>query len=389
MTVTKKIINLAAAPIIVIIALFIAYSLVKSKKTPPPQKPNVAIANIQVIESYPSSVRPNIHTFGNTQSYLETNLSSQVGGEVIELSSNFEAGKAVSKGDWLVRINQTDYLANLANRKSSLASAKQSLAEEQTRSRLAQEDWKASGRDIADASDFTLRKPQLIAAQASVEAAQSAVDQAMIDLERTTITSPFNAIIETRSTSLGNVVNANSILGKLIARERIEVRLPITPKQAVHLQLPRFDSNTSTLSAELTTPSVIGTSWQATITRAEATVDTKNQTIYLIGEIKAPFDNKNAFLPIGAFVNATIIGNALESVHTLPEVAVVDDEYAWIVSPDNTLAKQPLEIAFSLNGEILAHIESPRFELPLKIAARPLASFKEGLPVAPIVSETP
>ncbi len=383
MTITKKIINLVAAPLLVVLTLVIAFKLVGSKTTPPTQTPKIAIAKVDVMQSAPSTVRPVIQTFGNTQSYLSTTLSSQVPGEILKIAPDFETGNAVSKGDWLVQVDPTDYQSALASRKSSLATAQQSLAEELTRSKLAQEDWLASGRDLAEANDFTLRKPQLAAAQAAVDAAQAAVDQAALDLKRATIRAPFDAIVESRLASPGNIVTASSILGKLIARERIQVRLPVTPLQATQLELPRFGSSSHTLTASLTTPTLSDMSWEAKIGRAEPIVDSKNQTLYLIGEVEKPFDNSDAFLPIGAFVNASITGKPLRNVHTFPEVAVVDDAFVWVVGPDNLLAKQSLTIVFSQNSEILARIDAPLFELPLTVALRPLASFKEGQTVEP------
>ena len=128
MTVTKKIINLVAAPLIVVLAVVIAGKLISSKKTLPVVSPQIAAARVNVIHSSPTTVRPELKTFGTTQTYLSTAIASQVSGEILRISPDFESGKGVSKGDWLVEIDPADYQTTLASRKSSLATAQQSFA---------------------------------------------------------------------------------------------------------------------------------------------------------------------------------------------------------------------------------------------------------------------
>ena len=383
MSKTRKIVNLIVAPLVIVLAIFIAGKLIASKESPPPRKPQVAIARVNISSLSPETVHPTIHTYGNTRSYLTTTLASQVNGEILSIAPGFEVGMTVSKGDPLVTINAADYEAILTERQSTLAATEQTLAEEETRSRLAEEDWLASGRKLSAAADYTLRKPQLIAARAAVAAARATVDKASLDVSRAKIIAPFDAIVESRNASPGNIVSNGSTLGTLIARHRIEARLPLTPEQVTQFGLARVESEPPV--ATLTTSTLPGVNWEAKITRVEPSVDVKNQTLWVIAEISDPFEKPEAFLPVGAFVNATIDGQALENVIRFPEVAVVDDQYVWVVGADKTLAKQPVEIVYSNQGEILARISAPVPEFPLDVVARPIASFRTGQTVQPIV----
>ncbi|YCM45151.1 efflux RND transporter periplasmic adaptor subunit [Verrucomicrobiaceae bacterium 227] len=381
---TRKIVNILVAPLILILAIVVARKMIASKKSPPVKSREIAAVQIVVFESSPGSRQPQIDSYGNTRAFLTTTLSSQVSGQILSIDPNFQAGNSVKKGAPLVEIDSADYQSILSQRQADLAISRQTLEEEKTLSRLAREDWLGSGRKIESASPYTLRVPQLAAAQASVDSAGSAIEQAELNLKRTTLRAPFDAIVESRSASPGNIVNNGTELGSLIARDRLEVRLPITPDQASHLTLPTFNSGANPISAKLTTPTLPGTVWDATISRVEPSVDPKNQTIYLIGEVPNPFDQKDAFLPVGAFVNATITGDPIAEIHALPEVAVIEDAYIWIVNQDNKLVPQPIEISFSQDDLILARIETPVAPMPLRVARRPLASFKEGQLVKPV-----
>ncbi|MBK1878840.1 efflux RND transporter periplasmic adaptor subunit [Pelagicoccus mobilis] len=385
---TKLIINLIGAPVLLVVMVALAVLMVKGRKAPPTFPKKEVVISVVVNEASPQTVTPVVQTFGTTQSYYSTLVSSQVGGEIIEMSPDFEVGNSLAKGDWLVKINPADFEANLASRRAALANAITALAEEETRSLLAKEDWLSAGKALSQATDLTLRKPQLAAAKAAVQSAKSAVAQAELDLERTTIVAPFDAIVDKRTASLGDVVSRGAGLGSILARERIQVRVPITPSQAARLRLPHFGENNDPLSATLTSPTIPNAEWEASIGRVEPLIDPRNQSVYLVGDIEDPFENQRAFLPVGAFVNVSISAEPINEVFTFREAAVVEDAFVWVVSPDSTLAKQEIDIVFTQEGQILAKIESPKFPFPLQALELPLASLKEGQKVKAIHTDS-
>ena len=390
MTTGKKILNLLLAPLILLAAVGFIVMLVKARKTPPPRKPAVAVPRVEIVESLPADVVPAISTYGNVRAYHEAEVSGLVGGRIEAIAPDFDPGRAVKAGDLLAKIEEADYRNALAERESALAAAQQTLADEETRSRIASEDWQASGRKLEDAPDFTLRKPQLASAQAAVDAAQAAVGQALLDLERTSVRAPFDAIVQSRSASPGDVVTAGAALGSLIARATAEVRLPLAPEQAARLALPLafVSAESQPLHVTLRDPNRPALSWDAQVTRTEAAVDPKNQVLYVIAEIPRPFDDPASFLPVGTFVTATLDGAKLENVHRLPDASLIDDSHIWIVDADDMLRRQPVERVHSGDGHFLARIAEPVAALPLRVITRPLASFREGNPVR-IASEQP
>ena len=376
MSKTRKLVNLLVAPLTIVLALFLASKMISSRKDPPKRPQKVAVAKVEVNPVSPELVLPEIYTYGNTRSYLTTTLSSQVSGEILSVSPAFEVGKTVAKGEVLIEIDASDYDAILTERQSNLAAMQQTLAEEETRSRLASEDWIASGRKIANASDFTLRKPQLAAAKSAASAARASVEKAVLDVKRAQIKAPFDAIVESRNASPGNVVTSGADLGQLVARSRIEARLPLTPVQVARFGLDRIGTDSAV--AKLSTTTLPGVSWDAKITRVEPSVDVKSQTLFVIAEIEDPFAEPEKFLPVGAFVNAVLDGQPLDDVVTFSEISVVEDSFVWVVQPDKTLAKQPVEIVYSHAGVIYARIAEPLSDYPLEVVARPLASFEPG-----------
>jgi RND family efflux transporter MFP subunit len=383
MTNFQRIVNIILLPVVIVIAVLIIKIMIANKPERPVKKPQEAVPTVSYSVSAPETIHPNITTYGNVNTYNEAQLASQVKGEILHIAANFNSGKTVAKGDLLVEIDPADYLAELAQQEATLASAQQALEEEKIRSEIAAQDWIESGRALKDAKSLTLRKPQLGAAEAAVASAQASLQKAKLDLERTKIRAPFDAIVQSRSASLGDLTSVGTALGTLIAIDRAEVRLPLTPQQVQRLKLPMHGA-TPNRRATLTTPTQPNASWLATITRTEPSVDQQNQVIYIVGEIEKPFADPQAFLPIGAFVNAEIPGDPIPEAHRIPATALVEDAFAWRITEDNTLSKVGVTRLIADGDDLIVRFEPEINPQSIKVATRPLASFRAGHPVKPI-----
>ncbi|MEM7790904.1 MAG: efflux RND transporter periplasmic adaptor subunit [Verrucomicrobiota bacterium] len=390
MTNLQRILNLVLLPLIVLLALFFVRGMIASKPERQVRKPPVVIPSVTYIEAMMQDIAPAIRTYGNVRSFFEAQLSAQVAGEIITVADSFNSGQIINKGDVLVEIDPSDYLAIIAREESALASSKQSLSEEKTRSQLAAVDWVESGRALKDATDLTLRKPQLVAAEAAVASARATLEKAKLDLDRTKIRAPFDAIVQSRTTSLGNYVNIGSSVGVLVAKERAEVRLPLTPEQIRRIDLPMKNSSGNTATshnAELSTPTQPGVNWSASIIRTEPSVDPQNQVVYVIGEIEDPFEDPNAFLPIGAFVDAVIDAKVIEAAYSIPNKSLVEDSFIWVIDANESLKKQPVTRVFADADNLIVKLDQSEDSGLLRVATRPLASFREEQTVKPILSD--
>ncbi|HBR95601.1 MAG TPA: hypothetical protein DEA90_15680 [Opitutae bacterium] len=387
MTAFQRILNIFLFPLIILGALLIAWILIKNKPERPAATPREVIPSVRYLEISAQDETPTIHTYGNVQSYFEAQLAAQVSGEIQDISAQFNAGQFVKKGELLLEIDPADYQAVIAEEEANLASMQQALAEEIIRSELAAEDWTESGRALDSASELTLRKPQLAAAQASVASAQASLQKAQLDLDRTKIRAPFDAIIQSRSASPGNIVSSGSSLGSLIATEKAEVRLPLTSAQVQRINLEALadtEDKHAPLNATLTTATLPQAQWTATLTRNEPSVNLNNQVIYVIGEIAEPFKDPQAFLPIGAFVDASIPANTIKDAYRVPNTALVEDHYVWIIDENTTLQRLPVTRLVADGDDLLLHIESIAKDASIQVAIRPLNSFRIGQKVNPI-----
>lgn len=359
-------------PIVILVLAITGFKVLGGLKPEPKSKqPKEVIPIVAVVAVSPEDHRPPVRTFGKVSSFFETGLTPQVSGRITHVSENFRTGVMVDAKEVLVKIDPTDFESALAVEESNLTTAKRTYAEEEIRAEQAAGDWVASGRELASASDFVLRKPQLAAAKGGVEAARAAVTKARADLERTEVRAPFAAIVTARSASPGNQASPQASLGTLVSTEKVEIRLPLTAEQIARVEIPS--------KAEVSSPLKPGVIWEAMIVRMEPTVDEQNQVVNVVAEVENPFADMEQPLPVGIFANVSIEASSLSDTYRIPEAAYVNDEYVWIMDAEEKLQRLKAERLLSFEGS--AYIQAEAGGGELKVVSRPLSTFSDGMKV--------
>lgn len=175
---------------------------------------------VDVVRVERGTFTPTVVATGNVQAAKDVILSPQVGGEVISISENFTPGAFVKKGEILLQINPADYRNTLMLRKSDLELARSNLAIEMGRQDVARKDFELIGQEMsAENRALVLRKPQLESARASIDAAQAAVNQAQLNLRRTTIRAPFDAHVISRGANTGSQVTPGMEIGRIVGMD--------------------------------------------------------------------------------------------------------------------------------------------------------------------------
>ena len=192
-------------PIVILAIGIVALIGFSSMKKPPEEKAevdNTPIVSVEKIHVTPISLK--VNSYGVVQPKYETELIAQVSGEVVELSEVFVRGGFVAKNQLLARIDPNDYQAALIDAEATMASARAALEKERAQGQVAEREWKR----ITDTSptELSLRKPQLAQELARVKSAQASVLRAKRNLERTEIRAPYDAMIESRTIGLGQII---------------------------------------------------------------------------------------------------------------------------------------------------------------------------------------
>jgi multidrug efflux pump subunit AcrA (membrane-fusion protein) len=218
---------------------------------------------------------------------------------------------------------------------------------------------------------------------AALASAKAELVRARRNLERTYIRVPYDGMVRSKETDLGQYVNTGSRLGIVFATDEAEIRLPLTDNDLAFINLPKASEISATgdgVGPRVTLTAVQrgkSTTWEGRIVRSEGVVDEKTRVTYAVARIDDPYqlsgtNNGVTPLPMGTFVAATIEGMSVRDVLRIPRSALRGNGQIIIVDDDNLVQIRNVEIlradadyAYLLGGAIegerlcLTAIESP------------------------------
>lgn len=122
----------------------------------PEIRPEVSVKTVE-----PATHQSRISAFGATEPHYTINLTTQVAGQVEQISPQFETGYRLKKGERMLRLENSDYRAAVAAAKQQLAEARLAYLQEERQGLQAQAEWLASGLEGDPDSELVLRVPQL------------------------------------------------------------------------------------------------------------------------------------------------------------------------------------------------------------------------------------
>ena len=335
------------------------------------------VTSVEVITVQPQSVQLTVKSQGTLLPTTETDLIAEVTGRVIEVSQAFNVGNRFRKGELLIKIDPADYEAAVANAAAELANAQLTLAQEEAQAEQAAADWQALGD--GEASELTLRKPQLAQAKARIASAEANLKRARRDLQRTQITAPFDGVVLMKQADIGQFVTASpgNPLGRIYSTQSAEVRLPITEKEASLLDQRSKRQRFVTLKQNKNGTEAV---WKAPLIRIEDNVDPNSRLLYAVARVTAPFDTapEQAALRRGTFLHAEIEGRGLTGAYVLPRYALRGSDSVYILSDSDTLVTRTVTILQSDTQEVVITAGLNPGE---RVAISPIAYYVENMPV--------
>ncbi len=329
--------------VIIFFAVFILILMGILAPKPAKKAIEVKAPLVDVIELSRQSVSFSITSQGTVLPRTETNLISEVSGNVISVSEKFKVGGFFRKGEELLHIDDITYQVALMKAEAQLENAIADLEQEQARRKQAHDEWRLSGKSFDEAPALALRTPQLKQAQAMVKTAEAGLKEATIKLERTSIIAPYDAMLKHKRVDIGQYVSTGSAIADTFAVDYAEIRLPIKQRDVDFLNLPKINNPEQTgsdvkLFYELNGKQL---SWTSKLTRYEGVVDMSSRVHYVVAQFDDPYgiveESKVNELRIGTFVNAQITGKTVDDVIAIPRSAVHGANTLYLVDGENKL----------------------------------------------------
>jgi membrane fusion protein (multidrug efflux system) len=366
---------------IVIFVLIVMYTSAKieanSSRPMPSRQEVIQHPSVSVVSVNPESYSATISGYGELTPHFELTLSAQVDGQITEISPSFEVGNSVNKGDWLVKLEQSDYVSAVKQAEKDVSTAKLTLLQEQRQVEQAKSEWMSSGFDGDPDSELVLRKPQLAEAEANVLATEAALKSAEKDLNQTIITAPFDAVITSRNIALGSYVQSGTDIVSLNSTDRLEVSVPLSSQDWKMIDTSKLDSYTVNLKNVETAQT-----WPARVLRAaqHVNIDTRQRSIIIA--IDSPLSLAEPAYA-GMFIDMTLQAKQIDNLWKLPNSSLSQRGEIWYVNEDNTLAKFTATALFSRDNAIFVSPPESLQHQQTIVVSHPLNNYLTGMFVSP------
>lgn len=377
-----------------------------NKEEPQTRRFAAAIPEVSVRSLEPENFQITLLSQGSVRARTASSLIPEVRGRIVRVAPNFQEGAFFEEGEVLLEIDDRDYRTELKVAQAALAQVELDYAQEKARFDQASRDWERLNPE-REATQLTLREPQLRQARAAFESAQARVETAELNLERTQTRAPYAGRVLRKNVDVGQVVSTGTEMAEIYAVDIAEVRLPLTASQTSHLALPDIyrGSNPSLANGPKVTlrsqVSATQHSWTGRIVRSEGAVDERTRQLFVVAQIEDPYGSSVAGRPplkVGTFVQAEIEGVTLENVFVVPRILYRENSYVLVVDGEDYLERRAVGVVWENDeniivgsglraGDLLCLTDVPYALEGLQVA-KTLES-AEGLSVAAVEEELP
>lgn len=373
---------------VLVAAAVVAFWLLETEPQAKP-RPRTRNSSLVVVKSVQYSPQQTVISgMGTVAAARTVELKPLVTGKIIELNPNLVPGGYVHKDETLVSIDPTDYRLSLRELATDVAKAESDLQIEEGNQLVAQKEYKLLGETVSEQEKaLILRKPQLENLKATLEAARAKRDQARVDLARTKIKAPFNAVVQSREVDLGTRAGESSVLATLVGTDVYWVRVSVPVSQLRWLRIPQSDKEKGALVRIYDEAAWgEGVFRQGRVIRLESGLEEEGRMARLLVRVEDPLglqaeDEKTPRMLLGSYVRVEIEGKSVASGVGINREYIRDGNTVWVMDADGNLAIRPVQIAFrgadqliitgGINpGEkmVISDLATPVAGMPLSIA---------------------
>lgn len=281
----KRMIAMLVVVIVVVAALgFFKYSQIKKAMsqdwTPPPEAVTTVVAKSEAWDSTLTAI-------GSVASVNGVTVSADLPGMIEAI--NFESGRAVNKGDVLVRLDAKQERATLAAAAAAMELTRLNLARKQ----------ELLGKAAI---------PQALYDQASAEykQAEARVGEIRAMIERKTIRAPFGGVLGIRQVNVGQYLAGGAPIVSLQAVRPAYVNFTVPQQEIGRLGIGAI--------IEVTSDALGGATETGKIAAFEPQIDEATRS----ARVQAIFDNRSGKLRPGMYVEAKLAQGTRTSAVTLP-----------------------------------------------------------------------
>jgi len=404
-----------ALPVLVVAAGVGTYqAFVATAPTPERTKTASRGVLVEVEEVEARAHRIVVEAQGTVVAARNVDVVPQVAGKVTWVSDRLVPGGRIAKGEPLLRVDARDYRIAVRQRAAEVSQAELALAQEESRRRVAAREWQLLGEDVDDIDEqgraLALREPFVANAEVAVDAAESALQRARLDLSRTTVTAPFNAVVQSENVDVGQVIGTNAAVASLVGTDVFWIQASVPVDALPWLRFVDDDAlgagadgdrrgadgegdgaSAGSVARVIHEAGRARQTREARVLRLLGDLDPVGRMARVIVEVPNPMGGGPAGdggpglpLLVGSYVTVEMEGPEVESVIEVPRVALREGGAVFVMTDEGTLDIRDVELLWRREESVLvdeglasgerivtSRIPSPVEGMKLRVATDP------------------
>jgi RND family efflux transporter MFP subunit len=380
---------------VVVLGAAVFFAFVRTRPAPAKAPAAERAVPVEVVALRPGPERVQIRAQGNVTPAERVVVQPEVNGRVVWQHKELVPGGRIKKGEPLFRVDPRDYHAALEQQKAQLANSQALLDQEQGRRTIAEHEWQVlngAERFAEQDKSLALREPQLQSAKATLGAAESALAQAKLNISRTTVVAPFNALVQAENVDLSQLVTQQSQVATLVGTDAFWIQVSIPLEQLAFIDVPRAPGQPGSLARVSQQIGPQRIERPGRVLRLLGDLDPVGRMARVLLEVTDPFGlgaakngdkqqpaSKDQDLPLllGAFVDVEIEGNKLPRVLELPRRGLREGNRVFVVR-NNVLGIIPVEILWRTEQSVYVRGELSEGE---RVIVSPMRAVTAGMPL--------
>ncbi len=353
-----------ALPVLIVgLAIFGAQMLIASRPNVPKVSRDVKPTFVEVLTARVRDERAVLTAHGTVQAHRRLTVQPEVGGRVVRLNPHVVIGGTIPKGAALLQIDPRDYHVAVDEQRAALAKAEFDVKVELGNQAIARREWDllqpSAGEINALSQQLALRRPHLKEKLIGLAAARSRLRKARLDLRRTIVRTPFNALVLNESVEIGQLVNAQTSVATLVGTDEFRVQVSVPIHRLAWITFPGPDGRTGSpvrMIRDLGNGRTVVR--RGTVVEFLGDVTQNGRMAQVLVSIRDPLElgqtaEARRPLLLGEYVRVAIEGPLLRDVTVLPRHAIREGSRVWIKNAEQRLDIRPVDIVLFRQETVL------------------------------------
>jgi len=336
-------------------AVAIAVILVATKAEPPRAEKTLEGTLVDIIQVSTSRHDVDLHAKGTVVPAKEVMLQSEVGGRVMWQSPELVAGGRFEEGQPILRVDGRDYKLAVESFRSQVRRTRLDLTLERRRGEVAKREWNSFGE--MDATDeqraLAQREPQLEAARLELKAAESSLKKAELDLARTTLRAPFNAMVVEEHVDPGQLLSPQTTVARLVGTDEyhVQVSVPVSSLRTIRARSGDTPGSPTTIIQRVGQGTI---ERRGEVIRQLPDLDPGGAMARVLVSIENPLGQEGELpLLLGSFVDVATAAQPIDDAIRIPRVALRNGRYVYVMNDKDLLEIREVQIGWSEPDAVL------------------------------------